>query len=58
VREVIHNLNADGFDSLQPKSAGGRPPKFDTEQRVQIALPTHADPDVVAHLDREPSWPP
>src|SRR5215204_26143 len=28
VRDVIHNFNADGFDSLQPKYAGGRPPKF------------------------------
>lgn len=28
VREVLHNFNADGFDSLAPKYAGGRPPKF------------------------------
>jgi transposase len=28
VREVIHNFNADGFDSLAPKYAGGGPPKF------------------------------
>ena len=28
VREVIHNFNADGFDSLAPKYAGGRPPTF------------------------------
>src|SRR3974377_1434042 len=28
VREVIHNFNTDGFDSLAPKYAGGRPPKF------------------------------
>jgi len=33
VREVIHNFNADGFDSLYPKYAGGRPPKFTPEQR-------------------------
>jgi hypothetical protein len=25
VREVIHNFNDDGFDSLDPKYAGGRP---------------------------------
>jgi hypothetical protein len=25
-REVIHNFNDDGFDSLDPKYAGGRPP--------------------------------
>jgi Winged helix-turn helix len=28
VREVIHNFNADGFDSLYPKYRGGRPPTF------------------------------
>ena len=26
VRDVIHNFNADGFDSLVPRYAGGRPP--------------------------------
>ena len=36
VREVIHNFNADGFDSLDPKYAGGRPPKFTLPQRQQI----------------------
>lgn len=36
VRDVIHNFNADGFDSLRPKYAGGRPVKFSTEQREQI----------------------
>ena len=28
VRDVIHNFNADGFDSLYPKYKGGRPPTF------------------------------
>jgi len=36
VREVIHNFNADGFGSLDPKYAGGRPPKFTLPQRHQI----------------------
>lgn len=36
VREVIHNFNADGFESLDPKYAGGRPPKFSLPQRQQI----------------------
>jgi len=36
VREVIHNFNDDGFDSLDPKYAGGRPPKFTLPQRQQI----------------------
>jgi transposase len=35
-RDVLHNFNTDGFDSLQPKYAGGRPPKFDVAQRAQI----------------------
>ncbi len=36
VRDVIHNFNTDGFDSLYPRYAGGRPPKFDLQQRAQI----------------------
>ncbi len=36
VREVIHNFNADGFDSLAPRYAGGRPPKFTLPQRQQV----------------------
>ena len=36
VREVIHNFNADGFDSLAPKYAGGRPPKFTVHERAAI----------------------
>jgi transposase len=36
VREVIHNFNVDGFDSLAPKYAGGRPPTFTLPQRQDI----------------------
>ncbi len=36
VRDVLHNFNTDGFDSLHPHYAGGRPPKFGPEQREQI----------------------
>src|SRR4249919_3408845 len=36
VRAVIHNFNDDGFDSLAPKYAGGRPPTFTLPQRQQI----------------------
>jgi transposase len=36
VREVIHNFNADGFDSLAPKYSGGRPPKFSVEERAAV----------------------
>src|SRR3954471_8783976 len=35
-RDVLHNFTADGFDSLYPRYAGGRPPKFDLKQRAQI----------------------
>src|SRR5205085_5530162 len=36
VREVIHNFNDDGFDSLYPKYSGGRPPTFTLPQRREI----------------------
>ena len=36
VREVINNFNEDGFDSLYPRYAGGRPPTFTLPQRAQI----------------------
>ena len=36
VRAVIHNFNDDGFDSLAPKYAGGRPPTFTLGQRQEI----------------------
>ncbi|GEM_PF-3373679 len=35
VREVIHNFNVDGFDSLYPRYRGGRPPTFTLPQRRQ-----------------------
>jgi transposase len=33
VRDVIHNLNADAFESLYPRYKGGRQPKFSEAQR-------------------------
>ncbi len=36
VREVINNFNDDGFDSLYPRYAGGRPPTFSLPQRREI----------------------
>jgi transposase len=36
VRDVIHNFNHDGFDSLYPRYRGGRPPTFTLAQRQQI----------------------
>ncbi|MCQ8774792.1 helix-turn-helix domain-containing protein [Streptomyces sp. AA8] len=36
VRDVIHNFNADGFDSLYLKYKGGRPKTFTLPERREI----------------------
>jgi transposase len=36
VRDVINNFNEDGFDSLYPRYAGGRPPTFTLPERQAI----------------------
>ncbi len=36
VRQVLHNFNQDGFDSLYPRYSGGRPPTFTAQERAQI----------------------
>ena len=36
VRAVLHNFNDDGFDSLVPKYAGGRPTTFTLPERREI----------------------
>jgi Winged helix-turn helix len=36
VRDVIHNFNDDGFDSLYPRYKGGRPPTFTLPQRREM----------------------
>ncbi len=36
VRDVLNNFNEDGFDSLYPRYAGGRPPTFTLPQRALI----------------------
>ena len=36
VRQVIHNFNKDGFDSLPPRYKGGAPPKFTLPERQEI----------------------
>ncbi|MFV2028113.1 helix-turn-helix domain-containing protein [Micromonospora sp. LOL_028] len=36
VRDVIHNFNADGFDSLYPRYKGGRPRTFTLPERREI----------------------
>jgi transposase len=45
VRDVLHNFTADGFDSLYPRYAGGRPPKFDLKQRAGITKIALSRPD-------------
>jgi transposase len=49
VRDVIHNFNLDGFDSLYPRYRGGRPPTFTLAQRrsiKQLALSRPQDHDL------------
>lgn len=36
IRDVIHNFNTDGFDSLYPKYKGGRPKTFTLSERREI----------------------
>jgi transposase len=45
VRAVIHNFNDDGFESLAPKYAGGRPPTFTLPQRREIRKVALARPE-------------
>src|SRR6266487_7081401 len=36
VRDVLHNFNADGFESLYPRYSGGHPPVFTLARRREI----------------------
>ncbi len=45
VRDVIHNFNRDGFDSLYPRYRGGRPRSFTLPERqaikkIALSVPT------------------
>jgi hypothetical protein len=61
VRAVIHNFNDDGFDSLYPRYAGGRPPTFTLPQGREItktALSRPTDHDLpFSTWSLSPSWP-
>jgi transposase len=49
VRDVLHNFNSDGFDSLYPRYGGGRPPRITLPQRREIkrlALSRPSDHDL------------
>lgn len=44
VRDVIHAFNERGFDALNPKWSGGRPPAVDEATRRQVIAMAKADP--------------
>jgi transposase len=44
VREVIHNFNRHGFDSLYPRYRGGRPQTFTLPKRQEIKRIALSDP--------------
>ncbi len=48
VRDVIHDFSTDGFDSLYPKYAGGRPRTFNLPERREIKKIAKSKP--VEHL--------
>jgi hypothetical protein len=54
LRAVLHNFNADGFDSLYPKYTGGRPPTFtlpEGQEIKKIALSSLSIRPAVLHVE-------
>jgi hypothetical protein len=49
VRDVIRNFSADGFYSLKPRNAGGRPPKFSLARRTRAEIKKVAQARPVDH---------
>jgi transposase len=47
VREVIHDFNRDGFDSLRPRFGGGRPRRISTDDEQRIVAVAGARPDAL-----------
>ena len=47
VRTIIKAFNRDGFDALVPKYGGGRPKKFNEEQRSLIVETALCPPDLL-----------
>jgi transposase len=45
VRKVIHEFNRDGWDSLRPRTAGGRPRRISTDDEARIVAVAGACPD-------------
>lgn len=44
VRDMLHNFNTDGFDSLYPKYTGGRPRTFSLPERREIKKTAKSKP--------------
>ena len=47
VRKVIHDFNRDGFDSLRPRTGGGRPRRISTDDEARIVALAGARPDTL-----------
>jgi hypothetical protein len=57
VREVLHNFNDDGFDSLYPRYSGGRPPTFTLPQRQAVKKVACPAPQTTVCPSRPGAWP-
>jgi len=44
MRDVIHNFNADGFDSLHPKYSGGRPRTLNLPEHREMKKIAKSEP--------------
>jgi hypothetical protein len=51
VHDVLHNFNADGFDSLYPKYSGGRPKTFTLPERRAIKKIAEPCPARASNVD-------
>lgn len=47
VRKVIHEFNRDGFDSLRPRTGGGRPRRIEADDEAKIVALAGARPDTL-----------
>jgi transposase len=47
VRKVIHDFNRDGFDSLRPRTGGGRPRRISSDDEAKIVALAGARPDTL-----------
>ncbi len=54
VRDVIHNFNTDGFDSLYPKYSGGRPRTFTLPERREIKKIAKSKPNTTCPFPFRP----